>query len=293
MSRSLLCGFLVVLWSCTANLESGTGTTGVFSTIDDELVYRDFLVKLPAKDFRKKFGHEKYRFPKIKTVLLMFPSDASVAVLGSIMRAVNFHRHEIDVVLFYPDTIVSTFIAEGLEGCHKVLVADSRTWLGTEEFMLERKYDTLVFVPSEDQVADASVVRVATRPGPPLAQQSLLISAQSYVRTFFDHWTAHSAAFDYSVYWGTAGEYMQRATTSSPASCLILASRKHRARALDSHFLNKLLCLVRKMTQLRRSSWVDRGGGGEVQDLDAVALLRPSDVFLDSTEKVYVKAVFG
>jgi hypothetical protein len=265
--------------------------------------YRDFLFKLPTKDYRKKFGQEIYRFPKLKIGFLLHPTSASVSVLKSILDAINYSRHEVDVVFFQQSDVVRGLSVEDLE---KVVVVDVRSWSQADEHISAKQYHSLVFIPSEDAPVDDFILSKVMLRTEKLARQSVLMSTHHFVQAAFERWLELSACFDYSIYWGNTSTFRsvraQADTGVMPSQLLvkILATQEEQSSNMTTSFLNKLFVLVRKLTQLSRrqstTQQASRGGGvAAVWNLDAVKLARPSEVFsqMEQFSRVYIKASFG
>jgi hypothetical protein len=283
----------------------GSAITVTTATAEQD-VYRDFLLKLPTKDYRKNFGQEYYRFPKMKIGLLLHLTELSATTLKRIMHAVNFHRSDVDVVFFFQNGIVQDFNIEDCAQCHTLLVADESSWPGVEEEILARHYDLLVFLPSGEDAVDERVISKAIhryRPGTArLAHQSLLLSTptrQFMQQSDFERWRTLSEPFDYAMFWGSMSQYTSfRAKQETPlepapppvSSCRVLVSQEEQSSLNTPLFLHKIFVLVGQLTRLSLSG---QAGVGSVLNIDDAKLLKPSDVFMEQHFQVYIKASFG
>lgn len=298
-SIHLICSWACILLSLLT-LESGANVTNMRSV---EQPYRDFLVKLPTKDYRTKFGSEIYRHPKMKVLLMMHPSTVSEAVLKHIISSVSFHRHEVDVVFYYPQILFDTMTVDGLGGCRQVLATDTARWADTKELLLERNYDTMVIIPSEESVIDDHVVRAATQGVKKLAKQSILIPSLHFalIAKGKDKWVTLSKFFDFSLYWGSSQQLaMFKAELNSTfvdmfSSCKVLITQEDPSQ-FGSHFVNKVFLSIERLRRVQASSRLE-GSAHEaanvVINLDQIELLRPHTVFLNQSCKVYVKTSYG
>ena len=217
-------------------------------------------------------------------------------MLGDIITVVNFHRIEVDVVLFYPVPLEVELVISGLSECRDVQVTDPEGWSKLERQLVKRGYDTLVVISSGVRAVDDYIVMVTmtTRGIKKLALRTLFIPSlhQSPNVTTEHNWADQVSNFDFSVYWGSAKQYLKsrEVTLDETTSCRILYTQQDPTN-LTTTFLNKLFLLVQKLTQVL----LGRGEAipSSLLNMDHVRLLRPNDVFVNVSSNIYIKASYG
>ena len=199
--------------------------------------------------------------------------------------------------------------------CHQIVAVEEATWKQAEEEMRARQYDTLVLLPSGDLAMDQRILSKTHSSQPAMAQQSLLFPPLQ--ENDFEQWLTliSEGTFDYCLHWGHTSDFAKEnlkrtsaltkvdpalgPTLESISSCHILAAQEVDLVSLNSHFLNKVFYLLRKLTQLSARSRQRGGEGGNrlmpsaVWNLDAVQLTKPASVFMELDSKIYIKASFG
>ena len=275
------------------------GGTPSLTPPEDDLQYRDFLYRVPVKDYRKKLGQTVYRYPKLKVGLLINAEVTSIEVLVEFIRVFNRPRLEVDVILINMKDFDIYMNKEEFIDCHEFTIVGKNQLNDMEKVLFTHGYNSVVFVPSGESSADETVIQKVFSGKRRSNQKTLLLSPHSLITRNFTYWQYQGVHFDYSIYWGTTIEYLSLSRESAPQMMTdVYVSQQNRVLVaglenlpFTSNFLNKVFVFIFESQQL--TTFEHAGKLSSTLNLDEIKLLDPAVVFKKQKHNVFIKTIFG